>query len=278
MNNYKELVESFNAQHAEFVDALCAPLVKSFEIKNFGYRRFLPNGNSLGLHNNHRWYKHFCTHFLGNPISLYEKEVHNVSMNSGNLFFRAGSPDKNDSYEGHLHQKGLWNSFALYLKHPTSIEGFYFTTKANTAEGLNYYANQLDALNLFATHFSNKISSLMTGNQAQRLYHPTINKEYYTKKAQGKLPRALHDLLQSLEIEEFYLPVGRRNVLISLREFQCLFFMSKGQTFKEVGKTLALSPRTVESYINNLKSKTGAGSKSELIKLYFKSPYRHFSF
>lgn len=278
MNNYKILIEKFNTQHLEFVEKLCAPLETNFGIKNFGYRRFLPDGYSLGLNSCRDWQNHFCSHFLGKNISLYEKEIGAVSNNKEHMFLRAGTPNKKSSYEGHLHQKGLWNSLALYLRHSGFIEGFYFTANISVPKDLSYYINQLDALSLFATHFSYKIGNIMAGTDAEKLYHPTIGKEHYAKKAQGKIPRALEDLLQGLQIEEFHLPIGRRNVVISLREFQCLFFVSKGQTFKEVGKTLSLSPRTVESYINNLKSKTGANSKSELIKLYFKSPYRQFSF
>jgi len=277
MDNYKILVEDFNAQHLNFVEKLCAPLMNNFGINGFSYRRFLPDGNSLGLNNNLEWHQHFCSHFLGKNIALYEKEIQAVSNNRGLMFFRAGDPSKTP-YEQALHQYGLWNTFALYLKHPNWIEGFYFAADIQTPEDLNYYMNHLDGLSLFVTHFSHKIGSIMSGLSTQKLYLPTVAKEKYAKKTQSKLPRTLHDLLQGLEIEEFHLPIGRRSIVISLREFQCLFFMSKGQTFKEIGKSLNLSPRTVESYINNLKSKTGTNSKSELIKLYFKSPYRDFSF
>lgn len=52
---------------------------------------------------------------------------------------------------------------------------------------------------------------------------------------------------------------------LSEREFECLFYLLRGRTFKEIADTLSLSSRTVESYINSIKMKWQCDSKGQVI-------------
>ncbi len=54
---------------------------------------------------------------------------------------------------------------------------------------------------------------------------------------------------------------------ISKRELECLKYLVKSYTQKEMAKAMMLSPRTVETYLNNLKHKLGYQSKAECILL-----------
>lgn len=49
------------------------------------------------------------------------------------------------------------------------------------------------------------------------------------------------------------------------REAQCMVLFINGKTVDKVAERLSLSPRTVEYYLNNMKSKLKCRSKSELI-------------
>ena len=51
---------------------------------------------------------------------------------------------------------------------------------------------------------------------------------------------------------------------IADREMECLFYTAGGRTAKEIAKQLALSPRTVEHYLENLKTKFNCSSKTDL--------------
>jgi DNA-binding CsgD family transcriptional regulator len=48
-------------------------------------------------------------------------------------------------------------------------------------------------------------------------------------------------------------------------------FKAQGHAIKEVAKIIDLSPRTVESYLNNVKLKIGITKKSELIHFISKN-------
>lgn len=51
---------------------------------------------------------------------------------------------------------------------------------------------------------------------------------------------------------------------LSDRELQCLFFLARGCSAKEIGQLMEISARTVEIFINKLKEKLNLGFKSQL--------------
>lgn len=58
---------------------------------------------------------------------------------------------------------------------------------------------------------------------------------------------------------------------LTKQEHQCLRLLIKGGTNKTIAKILKISPRTVESYLQNVKIKLNVHSKSELISKVFDS-------
>ncbi|HEV2614577.1 MAG TPA: helix-turn-helix transcriptional regulator [Gammaproteobacteria bacterium] len=62
------------------------------------------------------------------------------------------------------------------------------------------------------------------------------------------------------------LPINiRHDIYFSRREEEVLAQLVRGKTAKQIGEKLNLSPRTIESYIENMKIKTNCQSKFELI-------------
>lgn len=72
------------------------------------------------------------------------------------------------------------------------------------------------------------------------------------------------DIPESLDgLFNFYL--NGKTITLSKRETDCLRCLITGMTAKETAKTLCISPRTVETYLDNMKSKTKSANKFELI-------------
>lgn len=64
-----------------------------------------------------------------------------------------------------------------------------------------------------------------------------------------------------------------KNTYFTKREAQCMVLLLKGKTIARVANSLKLSPRTVEYYIKNMKSKLGCRTKFELIDLVYDSDF-----
>lgn len=54
--------------------------------------------------------------------------------------------------------------------------------------------------------------------------------------------------------------------ILSEREKECLFFLLRRKTAREISEILCLSPRTVEDHIDNIRHKLNCSSKSDLIE------------
>ena len=54
----------------------------------------------------------------------------------------------------------------------------------------------------------------------------------------------------------------------SKRELECLLFLCRGQTYKEIARAMAISPRTVETHVERMRIKSECGSKLHLISRF----------
>ena len=81
---------------------------------------------------------------------------------------------------------------------------------------------------------------------------------------------------QGLYFSNINLKAHQQNLGLSKREEDYLFFMLRGQSAKEIAKTLNISIRTAEFHADNLKSKFGVNKKSELCKAAINLGYLNF--
>ena len=85
-----------------------------------------------------------------------------------------------------------------------------------------------------------------------------------TKKHKSKKPR---------ELAMYSLGNKYGRVYFTKREAECMVLLLKGKTINGVANNLNLSPRTVEYYVKNMKSKTGCRTKFELIDRVYASDF-----
>jgi DNA-binding CsgD family transcriptional regulator len=63
--------------------------------------------------------------------------------------------------------------------------------------------------------------------------------------------------------------VYNKKIMLSKREIQCIIETIKGKNAKEIAETFGLKQTTIEFYLDNIKEKLGATSKSSLIMTVF---------
>jgi len=66
--------------------------------------------------------------------------------------------------------------------------------------------------------------------------------------------------------KRYYIKGKDRSFYFTYREAQCLSYLAKGNSSKQIGKILELSPRTVQSYLDKIKNKFNCNTRSELIQ------------
>jgi DNA-binding NarL/FixJ family response regulator len=61
------------------------------------------------------------------------------------------------------------------------------------------------------------------------------------------------------------LPRVTNSNALTLREQECVYYLTKGFTFREMANALNISPRTVETHVTNIKLKLKVNTRAELI-------------
>ena len=63
---------------------------------------------------------------------------------------------------------------------------------------------------------------------------------------------------------------------LSNRELECLFYTLRGKTARQISEIIKLSKRTIESYLESIKNKTGCQSKADLLVLAVSDGYMKY--
>lgn len=149
------------------------------------------------------------------------------------------------------------------------------------ADSADFY-RKIDARVMMSGNVQETIISIMVAN-GERI--TTAQKKHPLRNTSGDIigiiginhaitdKKLLHALQKLKEFDSYYghngqsyLKEGYSFGNLSNREEQCMFYLLRGKTAKRTAEILNLSPRTVETYIDNLKTKLHCRSKSELIE------------
>ena len=115
----------------------------------------------------------------------------------------------------------------------------------------SFYLSILGAIESFVYAFDKDHRSLITVMDKNRIALPTPNRDVNYQSmciASGKIP-----------------VIGRYgDTYITTQELACVRWLLQRLTYKEIARILTISPRTVETYVNRVKERTGCISQVEL--------------
>ena len=64
-----------------------------------------------------------------------------------------------------------------------------------------------------------------------------------------------------------------KSSLLTNQQSECLYHLVRGRPIREIAKQMDLSPRTVEHYLEAVKSKLNCKTRSELIEKALQMPF-----
>lgn len=160
---------------------------------------------------------------------------------------------------------GIDNGIHFSRKENDYVEAISYASKAKDLKAISRFVSNIDLLENFITYFKKRAATLIKKACENRVVIPEIMKGYQKVNQELKLGPA--------DRKAFLEKIGYNNVItkLSLREYECLQLIAQGKTLKEVANLLMISPRTVETYVNNMKEKFGCVTKSQLLNVYWKS-------
>lgn len=151
-------------------------------------------------------------------------------------------------------------------RHPGFYDMFVFCHRQENDTATNFFLNNRDSLEQFSFEFRDRISDLLKSVKNYPLMLPDhmlpnikgldSNEDPYDR----NLDHVLNNLSKGwTELSAMH--------SLSPREKECIKHLMLGQTAKTTAATMGLSPRTVEYYLENVKSKLGCEKKTDIVRL-----------
>ncbi len=266
----------FNQACLNNIQDICSPLLNNLNLTHFGFLRYKADGSYLAISNDIAWAKtHLSQDYASSPYFL--QELCSLPTNS----YYASLWPVVHSYDATLEalfEHNIWHGLNIVQTHSDATDVYYFASSRENYQVTSLYLNNPDLIKRFITFFN---------CQTKNIFDKATKNEYaysenYKNIVQQKNVEGLHHniyphkndidaFIKETEIKKFETTESQS---FSLREVQCMYLLSKGRTMKEIAKHLSLSPRTVETYINNVKNKIKCTSKSEIISFYEQSNFK----
>ena len=254
----------YNQDRNDLMRNLCEPLKMYFNAEWFARVTFVLNDQEectghYGLITDMGFIKSYLFQFDDNGKS-FTRAIRETPFNCYSYFTWSNSNDCPlilMKYQEHGITKGL----SIYKRFKDRVEVWSFAgrdpkgipsiiTQASIApfqDFIDYYDKQ-KTLNQLTSPFVN--------------YSQPFDMSYI--KPHGQIENFKAAILSN----KFTLNIGDRSVSLSKREWECLSGMAQGKTYKGVAKLLSLSPRTVETYLNQIREKAGISSKHKLVDYF----------
>jgi DNA-binding CsgD family transcriptional regulator len=252
----------YHARLSPKLQEICSPLFEFLSLDSFSYSRIQSDGRFLYLSTHQNWLQTFYEKELYNTIEFQKDHYYLENNEEEGAFLTMGVPNDNEFLK-HLYSTRIWNSLTLFLKSLDLTECWTFSSTPNVPKVLNLYINRPDIFKHFSTYFNRELQGVLD-LENQDIYGELM----FACSELCTLSKVNKEISHPFEIQKFYLSGERDDIYLSKRETECLFYLSKGNTVKEIGKSLSISPRTVEVYIENAKMKTQLKSKVELLNMF----------
>jgi DNA-binding CsgD family transcriptional regulator len=238
------------------MQAIARPLFLNTEINSFSYIKFFKDGTVLNLSTDMQWIEFRFEAQIPYRI-LFEDHLKGLKLNQPHIYLwptKANSP-----LLAALKSFEIWNGCNIYITNKEYIEVFSFASAVENINLQNYCINHFDLLKGFIVSFKHEMLSELG---CLRKENKIIADVAFPDQLREK-PSVMGESYFSFTKKPKKIRLNDR-VILSLKECQCVHLLLAGNTAKEIASQLYLSPRTVETHLNNVKDKTGSSTKSQL--------------
>lgn len=248
--------KSLTVTSADAIKNLCASLATQLDLNFFDYVRVYNDNSGFVLSNRLDIIEYLFTHqyriIETVPTHLIKDKFHYLLMPQG------------------AHERLLWEVKLLFnITYPLDIierhkdycELFCFSNTLGTRDVINVYLNNMDKLEQFIKDFKKDAASLLRNGHHDKINFPTNMLPNFRGTDLG----ILDDVSVSIKSTTESSQLNSARSLFTAREIDCMRTLTTTYSIKKCALKLNLSPRTVESYLNNIKSKLGIASKAKLL-------------
>lgn len=261
MLTWEEIVQDYIIKYSDRIRKATQPLRERFGIEYFTYHRIDDEGKYTVLVDRPDWAQHYVQEqiYLQDPYlrhpSCYQSGISLIETHGSKeyreMLLDAGKKVMNVDMGAFLIEKK-----------ENSVEFFGYSGNKESSALQSLYLNHPQILRSFAAHFKRSLHSILAQMTVETSSLVDLKGDDYFCK-QTICP----DVAPEMRLA-YYRDLGfeaQNAEKLSRREKQCLKLLIESKSAKETAQVLGLSPRTVESYFENIKCKLSCWSKQEVL-------------
>lgn len=235
-----------------------------FSINFVGYLRVYSNGRALAFSNNLSWQSFFLENINNNSSKSFKKATHLANCKENSLVYIW--PDvKDDKTLSALRSYNIWNGMSLYRHTDEYIDSWSFAGELQDENLFILYIKHIDIFEKFI-NYAEKNSSDLLKVEDSRLFQFSTGDVTVRTSDSDYSEAYINNFKRNSPLFKNVLPQGESNIYLTRRENDLLDCLALGMTSKDIAQELGISYRTVECYLQSLKSKLGCNRKSEVIR------------
>ncbi len=242
----KILRNNISSHLVDDVREISKPFLEKFQLNFFDYgRTYYNDSSSIILIPDNTWIEyyfknkyHLVTTIYDSGIHLWDNYVEKAAVEARDIF-------------------NYTNGISIFKKQGDYCEVFNFAAPRTNKKVLDFYFNNQNLLYAFTDYFKDKATELLKKSELNKLILPKENI--------GILQRSDRYADSSFIMSLMNTP----HFPLSKRECTCLFYLLRGKTAADIAKLLFISKRTVETHIENIRTKLNCRNKSEIFDKIF---------
>lgn len=263
-----DLKQHFSLTSSQMVAEICNEPLANLGVTYFNYLKIYKDGSRDLLTNNPQWIEHFYKNALYQSSGALDIEYF---LPKG-YFLWSELNNEDPIYAQGRENFNIDNGLSIVVKQKDATILYIFASTRENHKINNFYVRNIDLFKRFILYFNDKGAGLIRQAEKNRIILPE-HQIIHQKKS--KLPffseKNRIDFFKKTEIERFFISEEDESVYLTRREAECVAYMLYGSTAKQTAKSLNISYRTVESYINQAKEKLKLSTKEELIEFLYGS-------
>lgn len=246
--------------HGKQFSEICNPIFRVTPINYVGLARLYPDGSRSYLISNPEWGKILLKnkyHLAGTEDALIHGPEFSHQLWSLSSMFTLNQQTQNLFQDCVANNYG--NGITLIERGIDFVEFIHICANTGYERSDPYLVHHIDELWNYVLYIRETLA------QNKEL------KSAYDKKYQYNLilpDRNVHLHANNnlkMRTKKYYLGGYFDDVYFTSKEMDCLILLYQGKTIKEIAKSLNISPRTVESYIKDIKLKVKSTNKTSII-------------
>lgn len=223
--------------------------------RTFGYRRFLPNGQSFGFSDNVSWNQVFLNCFAGRRIMEYENDLKRCLALNKDHYLRQGLPEPSNAYLQALYDNDIWNTVVLFKRNEEQayIEAFFLGGTREDWQLINTFKQYPQEVDKWIDLIRYPLASCFDEG-AEKYFLSTLDDHVCL---QG-LQQALYANKLVQRLDGLY--------ILSRREWEVTLLLNKRFKRRQIAGYLNIAPKTVDANIEHIKDKLNLTSKTKFVE------------